>query len=91
MHVFASLCVGHVDDPSFQQTEEIDPHLSIGHAVVFLGDHRAVEDCLATNEVELVISEVQQALRLHPREHALSVYTKSNADVRMRHLALTDR
>ena len=77
MHVVASLCVGHVDDTAVQQTQEVDSHFSVGNAVVFLRDDRSIEDNFAADKVELVVSEVEEALRFVPGHHTLSVSTKS--------------
>lgn len=83
MHVVTSLCVGHVDDAPVQQAQEVDTHFPVGNAVVFLRDDRSVEDNLTSDKVELVILEVQAALRFVPAQHAFSVSTK-NDDVQGR-------
>ena len=76
MHVVTSLCVGHMDDTAVQQTQEVDSHFSVGNPIVFLRDDRSIEDKFAADKVELVVFEVEEALRLVPGHHALSVSTK---------------
>ena len=77
MHVVVSLCVGHMDDTAVQQTQEVDSHFSVGNAVVFLRDDRSIEDNFAADKVELVVFEVEEALRFVPGHHTLSVSTKN--------------
>ena len=78
MHVVASLCVGHMDDTAVQHSQKVDSHFSVGNAVVFLRDDRSIEDNFAADKVELVVLEVEEALRFVPGHHTLSVSTKSN-------------
>ena len=77
MHVVASLCVGHVDDTAVQHAQEVDSHFSVGNSIVFLRDDRSVEDDFAADKVQLMVFEVEKALRLVPCHHWLSVSTKS--------------
>ena len=77
MHGIASLGVSHMDDTAVQHAQEVDSHFSVGNAVVLLRDDRSIEDNFAAYKVELVIFEVEEALRFVPGHHTLSVSTKS--------------
>ena len=54
----ASLRVGHLHDDAVQPAEQVDPLLAVRFADIFPSDDRAIEDCLATNEVQAVDLEV---------------------------------
>ena len=77
MHAVTPLCVGHVNDTPVQQAQEVDSHFSVGDAIVLLRDNWTVEDNFTSDEVKLVILDVEQSLRFVPGYHALSVSTKS--------------
>ena len=75
VRLIASLCVCHVHDDALEPTEQADPLLAVGFAVVFPGDDRAVEYSFATNEVQSVSPDVAQPLRFVPGRHSLIVAT----------------
>ena len=77
MHAVTPLCVGHVNDAPVQQAQEVDSHFSVGNPIVFLRDDRSIEDKFAADKVELVVFEVEEALRFVPGHHTLSVSTKN--------------
>ena len=77
MHAVTPLCVGHVNNAPAQQAQEVDSHFSVGDAIVLLRDNWTVEDNFTSDEVKLVILDVEQALRFVPGHHALSVSTKN--------------
>ena len=75
VRLIASLCIGHMYNDAAQPAEQIDPLLAVGLTVVLPSDDRAIEDCLATHEIQTVDSDFASSLRLVPGHHDLIVAT----------------
>ena len=76
MRLIASLRVGHVHDDAIEPAEQIDPLFAIRYAGIFPSDDWSIEDRFAAHKIELVVSDVANALRFIPGRHALIVATK---------------
>ena len=72
----AGLCVGDRHRYVFQQPERYEPLLVVPEAVIFIRESGAREHQFGIDEVDAVILEVLEPLRLVPLEpHLQSVYT----------------
>ena len=77
MKPVASFGIRHPDHLTSEQAQKVDALLAIVQPVVFPRGHWAIEDCLATNEVETVFPEVRQTLGFIPGHPVFIVSTKS--------------
>src|SRR6266508_1914387 len=83
-----------VDDGHDNLAEESqgdEPLLGIGEPVILVRVGHTLEHLLSVNEIESVLLEVPPSLRLIPRDHPWSVYTKCIRVKRWRPEGLTRR
>lgn len=76
MQIISALCIGHVNDLPGQQTDEVDSLFTVGQAIVFPGDDRAIKNAFATDEVEAMVLKIAVTFRFIPCHHAFECIHK---------------
>lgn len=84
MHIFAALGVCQEYHRIAQEADHIDALLTVGKPDIFFCNHRTIEYCLATNEIQPMSADIAQTLVFIPSDHGLivlTIYRKIKANV----------
>jgi hypothetical protein len=77
VEVILSLRVGHVHERSLEPPNGVQPKLTVPIPVIFQDRDRTIENRFASNEIDVVVSDVRPSLCLVPGRHPLIVATNS--------------
>jgi hypothetical protein len=69
MKIFTALCVGHEHHLSAQKTDHIDAQLTVSQPRILFGNHWAVKNGFASNEIQSVFANVTLPFTFVPGNH----------------------